>query len=425
MGEEKGPSVEYPRLVVAQRSQLRWETMDLDDLISSDHRARVVWAAVERLDLSEFYDVIAARGSTAGRAAIDPKVLLALWLYAISEGIGSARHLARLCRRDHVYRWICGGIEPNYHTLSDFRVAHGEKLDRLLTQLLAALLSEGVLRLERVAQDGMRVRASAGSKSFRRRARLCDFLAQARAQVKALREELGDNPMGSSNRQIAARERAARHREQVVTRALEEMKKVEELHEQRRPVRQQASEPRTSTTDPQARVMKMGDGGYRPAFNVQYATDTATRLIVGVEVCNDATDAARMPVMLDQIERRMGITPGQYLVDGGFACVAAVDQVERRGVEVYAPVKTRSDDATPYARKPADTDASARWRARMGTAAAKKIYRDRAAVAETVHADQRAWRGVRQFPVRGLPKARCVVVMTALLHNILRVHALR
>lgn len=415
---------EPPRIVSADRSQLSWQVFDLDAALPAEHRARIIWAALERLDLSSFYDQIAARGATPGRAAIDPKILLALWLYATSEGVGSARHLARLCQRDNVYRWICGGVEPNHHTLSDFRVQHGQKLDELLTQILAALMSKGLLTLRRVAQDGMRVRASAGTKSFGRSARLRKCLTQAQAQVAALRQELHDDPAGSTNREKAARERAAREREQAVARALDELAKVEKIHRKRRPCRQQKSPPRASTTDPEARVMKMGDGGFRPAFNIQYATDTASRVIVGVDVTNDGTDARQMLPMLDQIEQRTHTRPAQYLADGGYATLSAIDAVEQRGVSVYAPVKSRSDDPTPHARKDSDTDRTAAWRARMDTDDAKDIYRERAATAETVNADQRTWRGMRQFLVRGSSKVRCIVLMTALMHNILRAHAL-
>jgi len=433
MAEAERGGGEQPRVLEAERGQLRWQTVDLEAAVPPEHRARVIWATVEQLDLTAFYDEIAARGRVAGRPAIDPKILLTLWLYAISEGIGSARHVARLCTRDDVYRWICGGVEPNHHTVSDFRVGHGGKLDALLTEVLAALMSAGVLRLRRVAQDGVRVRAHAGTASFRRGRKLAGYLAEAEAQVAALQAELTEETGASTARERAARERAVRERETRLRRALAELPKVQQVRERNakregtaRRAQRRDPEVRVSTTDPEARVMRMGDGGYRPAVNVQFASDTETRLIVGVGVSNAGTDRGQLTPMLDQIaERTAGAVPAEYLVDGGYAHLAAIDAAEARGVTVYAPVtKPRRDGIDPYARKPDDTDRTAVWRARMATADAKRIYTERAATAETVHADQRTWRGLRQLPVRGLANARCLVLWAALLHNILRADVL-
>jgi transposase len=431
---EAGVDVGAPRLLEAERRQLRWEAMDLESLVAPNHRARVIWAAVERLELRAFYDEIRARGSAPGRPAIDPKILLALWLYATSEGVGSARHLERLCERDAVYRWICGGVVPSYHTLSDFRVEHGEKLDGLLSEVLAALMSKGLVSLRRVAQDGMRVRASAGAASFRRGSTLERCLAEAEAQVEGLKRELEEDPSASTARERAARERAARQRQEGVERALAELAKVQEVRERsdragksRRRKGSGTGEARVSTTDPEARVMKMGDGGYRPAFNVQYATDTESRMIVGVDVTNHGTDTPHLVPMLDQIEKRTnGRRPEEYLVDGGFASLAGIDEAESRGIVMYAPPPApRSEGIDPTARKRDDTDRTAAWRQRMGTDEAQKIYRERGATAETINADQRAWRGMRQFAVRGLGKVRCVALLMALLHNVLRASALQ
>jgi transposase len=435
---------ERPRLLSPDRRQLEMRTVDLEALLPSDHRARLVWAAVERLDLTAFYDEIAARGSAPGRPATDPRLLLALWMFATSEGVGSARQLERLCTRDDAYRWLCGGVEPGYRTLSEFRVEHGEKLDELLTQVLATLTHKRLLTLKRVAQDGMRVRASAGAASFRRGHTIAKHLAEARAQVQALRSELETDPGASNEREKAARERAAQEREQKLTEALAELPKMREARERAKhkkgrkpgakddeneaPPPQQGSQPatqddelRVSTTDPEARVMKMGDGGFRPAVNVQYASDCETRLIVGVSTSNEGSDQRQMIPMLDQVERRTGVRPSEYLVDGGFANLAAIDEAESRGVCVYAPVpRPRKEGADPHERKKADTDLTYAWRRRMATAEAKRIYVERGAVAETVNADARN-RGLRQMPVRGLRKARCVALLYALTYDVLRI----
>lgn len=433
-GEEQG--VGQPRIVEADRRQLRWQTVDLESSLAADHRARIVWAAVERLDLSKYYAGIAARGSTPGRPAIDPKILLALWLYATNEGVGSARQLARLCERDDAYRWICGGVTPNHHTLSDFRVAHGEKLDDLLSQLLAALTSKGLLKLKRVAQDGMRVRASAGAASFRRGSKLGSHLAAAQEQVAALKQELAESAGASTAREKAGAERAAREREERLQRALAQLPKVERVWERNRKRSSKArrrkngsegknDEPRVSTTDPEARVMKMGDGGFRPAYNLQFATDTEARVVVGVAVTNAGTDSGQMVPMADQIERRTEKRPEEYLVDGGYASLAAIDEMERRKIAVYAPIPApRREGADVHERKRDDTDLTMQWRTRMATDEAQEIYKERASTAETVNGDFRTWRGLRQLTVRGQTKVLSVTLLMVLAHNIMRAAAI-
>ena len=428
---------ERPRVLEADRRQVCLRPVDLEQLLPAEHRARLIWSVVEALDLGAYYDAIKARGSAPGRPALDPKILLTLWLYAVSEGLGSARHLARLCTRDDAYRWICGGVKPNHHTLSDFRVGHGPKLDTLLTQLLAALVSQGIVRLRRVAQDGLRLRAHAGGSSFRRAAKLKACLTAAAEQVAALREELEAEPGAATARERAARERAAQERQARVERALKELPKLERVQarQARRYARDAARagkaadaaarEPRVSTTDPEARIMRMGDGGYRPAVNAQFATDVESRIVAGVMVTNSPTEVGHLEAMVEEVEKRTGLRPEAYLCDGGYTQLAAIDAVERRGVEVYAPVPApRRPDANPHARKPDDTDHTAAWRARMATEEAKQLYKLRGATAETIHADQRTWRGLRQLPVCGLAKAKCIVLWGVLLYNILRADVL-
>lgn len=429
-----------PRVRKAERHQLEFRSYNLDSLLADDHRARMMWAAVEQLDLSQFYDEIVARGSRPGRAATDPKVLLTLWLYATSEGVGSARHLARLCERDNVYRWISGGLSMNYHTLADFRVEHGDKLDELLTQLLAILMKQGLIKLRRVAQDGVRVRASAGAASFRRKPTLNEFLKKARQQVRNLRKELEEKPGATSAREKAARERAARERKEALELALAELETIEQeearkkgdakkSNTKKKATKKEAAkkkaakkrERRASTTDREARVMKMGDGGFRPAFNIQFAADTSSRFIVGVGVTNIGSDKSQMLPMCEQVEARTGKRPRDWLVDGGFAKLDAIGKMETKGIRVFAPVQaSRTKDVDPHARKKKDTDQTMKWRGRMKKESAKKIYRERAATAETVNADLRAWRGLQQFRVRGIAKVKSISLLSALTYNLLR-----
>ncbi len=432
------------RVVSPNRAQIELRTFDLEALLPSDHRARVIWMAVEQLDLHEFYDAVASRSSSPGRPALDPRVLLALWVYATSEAVGSARQLSRLCERDHAYQWICGGLRPNHHSLSDFRVEHGDKLDGLLTQLLAVLMKQKLVTLKRVAQDGVRVRASAGAASFRRGSTLRErCLNEARAQVALLRKELEDDPSASTAREAAARQRAAREREEAVQAALRELPEVQAAHErnarkrgkrgrktssggQKTPAGEEdKTEGRVSTTDPEARVMKMADGGFRPAYNVQFATDAEHRLIVGVDVTNAGTDMDQMVGMFDQVVERTGETPAEWLVDGGYTKLKAIDEVAAHGTRVYAPVPApRRAGIDAHARKGDDTDRSFEWRARMATDDAKAIYRHRAATAEPVHGDLRKWRGFSQMPIRGKAKARAIALLMALTYDILHAAAL-
>src|SRR5438270_38846 len=263
-----------PRLRTANREQIVFRAAPLDALLPDDHPARIVWAYVEGLDLTPLYDRIKAVEGAAGRAPIDPKILMALWLYATVEGVGSARHLDRLCREHSAFQWIAGDVTTNYHTLADFRTDHVELLDGLLTSSVAALMTEGLVELNRVAQDGMRVRASAGAASFRRRPTLEEALAEAQQQVEALREEVEEDPAATDRRQKAARERAARERVEGIKRALE---RLPELEARKKP--DEVDRARCSTTDAEATVMKMADGGFRPAYNFQFATDTGTQVI--------------------------------------------------------------------------------------------------------------------------------------------------
>lgn len=415
-----------PRLQVAKRDQVEWRTVHLDGSLSSGHRARVIWKVVERLDLSAFYAEIQARGEQAGRPATDPKILLALWLYATTDGVGSGRELDRLCVQDDAYRWICGGVPVNYHTLNDFRVEHGDKLDQLLVQVLAALTHQGLVTLERVAHDGMRVRADAGAASFRKEPTLIEHQQAARAQVAHLKQMLTDDPGAKLRAQESARLRAAEAQLAGIERALAEMPIVVETKRRNRARKgKKASPPRVSTTDPESRVMKMADGGFRPAFNVQLATDTESRVIVGVGITNLGSDVPQLTPMLDDIERRTGKLPGDYLVDGGFVNLAAITNADQRGVTVYAPPMQPAKPRPAGVRaKHPDTPAVAQWRRRMERGDSAQIYKLRAATAETVNADLRRWRSLDRFAVRGLAKARSQVLLNVLAYNIRRWDAL-
>jgi transposase len=410
-----------PRVIEADRSQLELRPVDLDGLIPAGHRARAIWQFVEGLDLSAFYAPIKARGSQPGRSPSDPKVLLALWVYALSNGVGHARELERLCHAHDGYRWLRGGVPVNYHTLSDFRWRHRRAVDELLSTVLAVLLHQGVITLRRVAQDGVRVRASAGTNSFRRQRRLEEWLEAARAHLNALRRAAGDP--GRSARQQAAQERAARGRAARVEQALKELATVQTLRAAQRGGKKSRGEARASATDPEARVLRMSDGGFRPAYNVQFATTTEGQAIVGVHVSNTHDSGQLAPTLAD-IERRTGQRPAEYLADAGFAEVASVEATAAQGVTLYTPVPERHHVDDPHAPRPGDSAAVVAWRARMGTAAAQEIYRERAPTAERVNADLKTWRGLGQVPLRGTQKVLAFALLNALTFNILRALAL-
>jgi len=410
------------RLSRPVRNQVEMVMQELDALIGPEHRARVIWGLVERLDLSQLYTPIRVATDTPGRAATDPKVLLALWLYAITENVGSARQLDRLCNEHDAYRWLRGGVPVNYHMLADLRVEHGEALDGLLTQLLAVLLKEGLADLDGAAQDGMRVRAGAGQSSFRREQSLKRCLEKAQKQVERLALEREHPDPQKGKREQAAQERAAREREERVEEALRQLPQVQAVKERqkRKAGKQRAArvtEARVSSTDPEARVMKMPDGGFRPAYNVQLTTDVSSGIILGVAVTNDGTDQGEALPMVDQVVQRTGRQSEKYLMDGGFVDLKDIQTLEQRGIEVYAPPKETE--------RPAESRYSwvKGWRERMSTEAAKEVYKQRASTAEWSNA-QVCQHGVSQFRVRGVAKVTAVMLLVVLAHNLLRWAAL-
>lgn len=416
------PRIGCKRLRHAVRNQVEIQQCSLDELLPEDHEARVVWGYVCGLDLSELRGRIQSVEGGPGQAPADPRILLALWLYATLRGVGSAREVDRLCRYHAAYRWICGGVSMNYHTLADFRTRHVELLDRLLTESVASLMAEGLVTLDRVAQDGMKVRASAGAASFRRQPTLEEALAEAEEQVTRLREEMESNPAAHKSRHEAARQRAAEERAAHIRAALEQLPKIAESKKAK-----DREKARASTTDADARVMKMGDGGFRPAFNVQLATTTDSQIISGVSVTNSGGDQGQMAPMVEQHQERYAEKPREMLVDGGFVKKADIDEVSppRGGTTVYAPVM-QSKDVTrdPHTPRDDDSPAVAEWRQRMSTDEAKTIYRQRAATAECVNALARN-RGLQRFLVRGLRKVQAIALWYALAHNVLRGVALR
>ncbi len=408
-----------------ERHQVQWRDASLDQLVAKDHRVRVVWAYVVAIDTRPLYQKIQAVEGGVGRDAVDPRILLALWMFAIIEGISSARHLARLCERDVIYQWICGGVGVNYHLLADFRSQQGAFLDQLLTDTIATLIHQNLVTLETVAQDGMRVRAHAGSSSFRREKTLKKCREEAAAHLQQLRDEDDAQPDASQTRRRAAAERAATERDKRVAQALEELQQLQAQREDRKPGT--GDDARCSTTDPEARRMKMGDGGFRPAYNVQFATDGGARMIVSVEVNNNSSDAGQMAPMHDDVVERYGKVPRNQLVDGGFVTLGDITQLERAGTQVFAPMlhagRMLEEGKDPHARRPRDNDEMAAFRQRMATDEAKTLYKLRPSIAEFPNAECRN-RGLYQFKVRGLKKVRTMSLWHAIVFNFQRMTTL-
>jgi transposase len=300
--------------------------VDVEQLIEEDHPARAIWELTGRIDWSGFYASIQAVEGVAGRRAWDPRLLSSLWIYAYSRGIGSAREVARRCSYDPAFQWLTGLTEVNYHTLADFRVGYQHELNELFAQVLGLLSAEGLITLERVMHDGTKIKACAGGDSFRREERIRVHLEAARAHIGAM----GDPHAEPSARQRAARQRARRERVQRLEQAAAELTKIQEV-KAGTDAKQQA---RVSETDPEARIMKQGDGGYAPAYNVQLSTDAAYGLIVGVGVSQSASDYGELVSGVQRVEQNMGQPPQQVVTDGGFTSRENVVVMDEKGVDL-------------------------------------------------------------------------------------------
>jgi transposase len=406
-----------------------------DDLIPAGHAARIIWQVVESMDLAAFHAAIRARDGVCGRDATSPKLLVGLWLYGTTRGVGSARELARLCTESRPYQWLCGGVTVNHHLLSDFRVDHGDALDALMTRTIATLVDRKLVKVYRISQDGTRVRACAGASSYRRSERLGQLLDAARAHVAELRALLADpeRSAGLSAKQRAARQRAARERQARVEQAIAALPKLEQRQEKlakrvaKRDKPKKLKEPRASTTDADARVMKMGDGGFRPAVNVQLAVDTESRAIVGVAVCAEGSDNAGLSEpMRQQVEQRTGQRVSEQLLDGGFLVKEDIERAAEQGTTLYVPPKPPRNTElrdSEYAPMAGESRVLTEWRARMGSDEGKEIYKQRASTVETVNADLKTHRGMDRMRVRGLGKVKCIALWAALAYNVMHFSA--
>lgn len=402
-----------PRITEPERMQGVIKFESPDDALEPEHPARVLWQALGKLDLSAFLEGARSVEGRAGRPTHSPRMMLTLWTYAISRGIGSAREIERLIHNDKAFQWIVGGVSVTHHALSRFRVGHQKALDKLMTDILAALMHKGVLSLRLVAQDGMRVRAAASAPSFRKLDSLEDCREQAQLHLKAVLAQADDPELSAA--QKAAREAGARDFQRRVDEAIAT---VETLQAQRSA---SDSPARASTTDADARVMKMADGGFRPGLNVQMATAGSElggpRTVVAVNVSNVGSDMSALTPMLDQIERRTGQLPDVLVADANHANHAAIIDAKERGVDPLIAVPKKRMRVT--ARVSRETDPRAlEWMDRMRDDDAKALYRARAGLCEWTNAQAAGRCGIRQFLVRGVAKATNVALLFAITLNL-------
>jgi transposase len=420
------------RIRQAERGQPGFELVDLESLVAEDHPVRAVVSFVEGLDLGWFYDRIKARGETPGRPATDPRILLALWLYATVDGVGSARALGRLCVHHSIYRWICGGVTVNHDMLSTFRLDSGDYLDGLLTQSLAALMAEGLITLDEVITDGTKVRAAASRSSMRRVQRLTELETKAHERVASLRRELDADPAASERRLLKRRLSGAEDRARRVAAALakraaavqegdkDESGPAEDTNE---PPGKKPKEERISTTDPDAQLMRMADGAVRPAYNVQVAS--ACGFVVAIQSTERRNDRGLAPAIVGQVEQRCGKSPSRLLADIG--AMTATDITGFAGshpaMQVFSPPPARKESSKPESKARYERNRAAEpqclkdWRARMDSEGGQAVYKRRSNT-EHVHARMKN-RGFGRMVVRGLKKVQIACLLHAIAHNLI------
>jgi transposase len=476
---EENITNKQPLIRYVNRQQMSWRAVDVENLISEDHPARAIWTLVGRLDLSPFYRAIDSSVEEGGRPAFDPQLLISLWVYAYSQGIGSAREVARRCEYDPAFQWLTGLTEVNYHTVADFRVEKQQELDELFTQVLAALSKEGLITLEQVMQDGTKIKALASSRSYRQEGTIREHLEHARQRVAEMGDPRNDE---SSPKAKRAQTRARRQQQERLESALEELQKLQA----RKAGEKAKRETRVSTSDPQARVMKQSDEGFALSYNAQISADAAHGLIVGVAVTDAANDCAQLLPAVDRLEQRLNKRPQQMVADRGYTTRENIEKMARREIDflgamryvprganlpnqlppsafLYQPEKDRCvcpegkiltrqrqhkrgpgmiyhifearfEDCQTCTRKPEccpgnkthgrsvaqleESPVVIAFRKKMASEEAQQRYRRRGRIVEFCHAWIKSKLGLRQFHVRGLAKAQMEMLWACLTYNL-------
>ena len=417
------------RVIIPNRAQIILDVIDYEELIPQDHPARIIVRVVESLNLEPFYAEIKARDGFAGRSAFDPKLLLCIWLYATIEGIGSARLVERRCNMDNAFRWICGGLKINYHTLSDFRTENMLKLDELLTDLISTFISSGVIKLKSVAIDGSKISASASKKSFKTRRTLNKIRKSVAHHVKALRQESEQDSRSSNDRSEQIRQQKILERERKVQKALSELSKVESTKEAGKnkcKKGEKVSEAKVSTTDSEARLMRFSDGSVDAGYNCQIALDPETYMVLSVEVENQGNDRNLLKPMIENVESRYGINLDRVLVDSGYP--SHQDIIDLAGKEkptlIYSPPLKKKKNIKPESlrkrekREAGYADAVKAFYKRMANNISKKYYKRRSRI-ETFNGILHN-RMPTGFRLRSKAKAKSELLLQAIAHNMMQ-----
>lgn len=323
---QENSSNRQPLIRFVNRQQMSWRAVDVERLVDEGHPARSIWMLVGRLDLQRFYQDIESSAEEGGRPAFDPQLLISLWVYAYSQGIGSAREVARRCEYDPAFQWLTGLQEVNYHTLADFRVERQQELDELFTQVLAALSQEGLITLEQVMQDGTKIKALASTKSYQQEETIREHLARARQLVTEMGDPHNEEPPSRTKR---ARERARREQQERLESALQELQRLKE----RKQGEKAKSKARVSNSDPQAQVMHHSDGGLALSYNAQISADAAHGLIVGVALTPEPNDSAQLLPAVERIEKRLKRKPQQMVADGGYTTRDVIEKMAGGGID--------------------------------------------------------------------------------------------
>jgi len=316
--------------------------MDVEQLVGEDHVVRTLWKFLGTLDLSRFTPAPKAVEGHAGRPAWEPRLLIAVWLYGLMRGVSSARELARESAHEPGLQWLTGLQEINHHSLSDLRVDHGAALDELFAQVLGVLHRHELITLERVTQDGTKVRADVDKSSFGRRDALAEHLELARKHVAELNQQACEQEQ-TTKRQAASRQRAARQREQRLQAAMATVDRLqkEKLQEKSKPCQ-------ASPTDTDAQFMRTGDHGLAPCHNVQLSCDAAHKVILSVAVTSDPSDAHPFVPALDRIEKQWAPVPRQMIADGDYTNRLNVVSAAQRGVDFYGSWAAPTDAPSPH-----------------------------------------------------------------------------
>ena len=345
-GQESGRPDEagnIPRVKKPNRDQMVMATVDVEELVAADHPARAIWELVGGLDLSAYDKQIKSVEGKAGRPMWDPQLLISLWLYAYSDGVNSAREIERLCGHHPAYQWLTGMEKVNHHTLSDFRMERKEELDGLFAQLLGVLRADDLISLDRVTQDGTKIKAFASSKSFKREDTIKESIRQAAEYIKEI-DRIGEEEM--NRRRIKARMRAARERKENLEKALEELGKVRKSKRG-----QEKEDARASISDPEARKMRHADGGFAPSYNLQLTTDVNNKIIVAVDVSQAGNDYDGLEKGIDQLVENLGEAPKQVIVDGGYIDAKNIISMDSRGIDLIGAFGNQHLGVSNYERR--------------------------------------------------------------------------